>query len=1118
MDGYLNYKVNIISDSFVELEEFTINDINSYDELIYLGNNWHSENQDALSTTIELIDIVVNSYTVLGSNGYLTTTNLQNNVISETATLDGLVLNASLYGDDLLSGSLPLRLSSANFNYGTEAGQVDIELSGNINVNSITDWSGFYSQIKVTANDSSSENADYYGNNTELGITALENSSNFTINGNTLSSNGLIQIEGNGYNTTPQNPIYQIKHIYDVQVDLTDTATLGDIPNISQFNQLSYEMSHIDGTEITIPQVISNNLWTTFNNLDSNEITSPVNIEFEMPRTDYGFSLPFTLTDYGDFFDLQGIDFTVDMGAGNDVATVYEDHGIINGGLGEDKVNFASINESSASINLVNDQGIEYYEVTDQSLGSSRIIRLSDVELIKFADQSDYVDINLYIAPSNVLTSYFDSGTGPDGSNIPDITRWSTSSVIEMSNMFEYAYNFNQDISNWDTSSVTDMSQMFKSAFSFNQDIGNWDTSSVIEMSNMFKNASNFNQDISNWDTSSVTSMSEVFDWARDFNQEIGNWDTSSVIDMYGMFSGANSFNQEIGNWDTSSVTEMSNMFKDAEIFNQDIGNWDTSSVIKMSNMFENAYNFNQDISNWDTSSVIDMYRIFRGANSFNQDIGNWDTSSLTSMYGMFNGANSFNQEIGNWDTSSVTQMSSMFHNAYNFNQDISNWDTSSVKYMSNMFAHADNFNRDIGNWDTSSVEYMSWMFHGADNFNRDISGWDTSSVINMSNMFAHADNFNRDIGTWDTSSVTSMSEMFYNADNFNRDISGWDTSSVTNMDKIFYNAEVFNQDISIWDTSSVTGMNRMFYNAETFNQDLSGLEIQNVQHMREMLNGSGLSTSNYNATLNGWYEQALTTGVQTGVNLGAEGLTYSVTSSAARQALMDDFGWTINGDSLTETFAFTASIGKWGYNQTYWWDATSWALDDPVMKLHRKDIADEIGIDLTAKDGSPGHQHKPDMDKGEYELRVEHNQQTDGAIDIDDVMGVLSLSRGKSSPSSKEHTLAADWNGDGIIDIDDVMGVLARSRGKSKEDEWRFHDKTSDTSLWDNATKTNKMDIVLESDDDIDLTAILRGDVNASYDVGYHNRPDPSPAPTPNYAPLPVNDDDLLTIPLDIV
>ena len=171
------------------------------------------------------------------------------------------------------------------------------------------------------------------------------------------------------------------------------------------------------------------------------------------------------------------------------------------------------------------------------------------------------------------------------------------------------------------------------------------------------------------------------------------------------------------------------------------------------------------------------------------------------------------------------------------------------------------------------------------------------------------------------------------------------------------------------------------------------------------------------------------------------------------------------------------------------------------------------------AKDGSPGHKHKPDMDKGNYELIVEHDQQTDGAIDIDDVMGVLSLSRGKSSPSSKEHKLAADWNGDGIIDIDDVMGVLARSRGKSKEDEWRFHDKESDTSLWDQASKTNKMDIVLDQDDQIDLTAILRGDVNASYDAGEHNRQDASPAPTPNYAPLPVNnDEELLTLQIDVI
>ena len=41
-------------------------------------------------------------------------------------------------------------------------------------------------------------------------------------------------------------------------------------------------------------------------------------------------------------------------------------------------------------------------------------------------------------------------------------------------------------ISLWDTSNVTDMSRMFEYATEFNQDIGNWDTSNVTNMRFMF--------------------------------------------------------------------------------------------------------------------------------------------------------------------------------------------------------------------------------------------------------------------------------------------------------------------------------------------------------------------------------------------------------------------------------------------------------------------------------------------------------------------------------------------------------------------------------------------------------------------------------------------------------
>ena len=45
---------------------------------------------------------------------------------------------------------------------------------------------------------------------------------------------------------------------------------------------------------------------------------------------------------------------------------------------------------------------------------------------------------------------------------------------------------------------------------------------------------------------------------------------------------------------------------------------------------------------------------------------------------------------------------------------------------------------------------------------------------------------------------------------------------------------------------------------------------------MNGMLDGSGLSTANYDATLNGWYSQGTNGGLNCGNTLIAEGLTYS--------------------------------------------------------------------------------------------------------------------------------------------------------------------------------------------------------------------------------------------------
>ena len=272
---------------------------------------------------------------------------------------------------------------------------------------------------------------------------------------------------------------------------------------------------------------------------------------------------------------------------------------------------------------------------------------------------------------------------------------------------------------------------------------------------------------------------------------------------------------------------------------------------------------------NWNVSAVTDMSYAFSNKTNFNGNISNWDVSNVTDMSYMFVLARSFNLDIGYWDVSSVKDMTAIFILASSFNQDIDSWDVSSVTDMSAMFAGASSFNQDIGSWNVSNVTDMNSMFDSATLFNQDISSWDVSSVVNMTYMFNQVSSFNQDIGSWNVSSVNEMRQMFQSASLFNGDISNWDVSSVTNMSGTFDGASSFNQDISTWDVGSVTNMESMFDDA-------------------------GLSTTNYDALLNGWSQQI----VQPNVELGAIGIAYCDGEDAI-QSLIETYNWSFTNSGL---------------------------------------------------------------------------------------------------------------------------------------------------------------------------------------------------------------------------
>ena len=164
-------------------------------------------------------------------------------------------------------------------------------------------------------------------------------------------------------------------------------------------------------------------------------------------------------------------------------------------------------------------------------------------------------------------------------------------------------------------------------------------TSSVTDMSSMFNSATSANPDVSNWNVSAVTSMLGMFLDAIIADPDVSDWDVSKVTDMSGMFINANSADPDVSGWDVSKVTDMSSMFASANSADPDVSSWDVSSVTNMTAMFSGANSANPDVSSWVVSSVTNMGSMFFFANSADPDMSSWNVSSVTNMDGMLSGS-----------------------------------------------------------------------------------------------------------------------------------------------------------------------------------------------------------------------------------------------------------------------------------------------------------------------------------------------------------------------------------------------------------------------------------------------------------------------------------------------
>jgi surface protein len=201
--------------------------------------------------------------------------------------------------------------------------------------------------------------------------------------------------------------------------------------------------------------------------------------------------------------------------------------------------------------------------------------------------------------------------------------------------------------------------------------------------------------------------------------------------------------------------------------------------------------------------------------------------------------------------------------------------------------------NLDASATDAPTVSSITFyrMFRDCTNFNGAIGNWDITTVINMRDCFYNATTFNKPLNSWNVSNVTTLQSTFQNCSSFDQDLNSWDTSNVETMYGLFLSARQFNGDIYSWDTTNVENMSYMFYNCELFDQSLAAWTIANVSNFTNfMQNATGLSTSNYDATLIAWEAGVHDNDVS--INFGGSQFTES--AYASRFRLIEDDGWTI--------------------------------------------------------------------------------------------------------------------------------------------------------------------------------------------------------------------------------
>ncbi|MDY8138035.1 BspA family leucine-rich repeat surface protein [Aquimarina sp. 2201CG5-10] len=511
---------------------------------------------------------------------------------------------------------------------------------------------------------------------------------------------------------------------------------------------------------------------------------------------------------------------------------------------------------------------------------------------------------------------YFDNSG--DRSKILTIEQWGKQQWTNMNSAFEGCNNLKLNADDTpDLSIVTSMEKMFRGTSNLEDlkgIIGNWNTGNIINMRSLFR-FSGFNENINAWNVANVQEMGLIFGGTSTFNQPLNNWDVRNVTSLNLAFSNARKFNQDISSWKLQSLANtvgIENLFINATDFNQNLGALDLSNIpdnSQLSSFFVGTSmsqeNYEATLIGWATLDIANgETRIPRGVplNSSGLSYCNAATARQSLIGGE------------SW------RISGDAINCTEADKFITTWQTTSNNESIQIRTSGGGsfYNVEWGDGTTSENQggNSSHTYATAGTYIVKISG---AFARLYTNNFTNIGNKMRSVEQWGTGQWSSFDRAFEGAGNVvinATDIP--DLSNVTNMFKAFKDCRKLVDNggqMKNWNLSTVENFRSTFQGASVFDEDLGDWDLSNATDLVNMLNGTNLSTANYDTTLISWARNPNT---PDNLNLGASGLTYCLGESA-RTILDIDKNWEINdgGSACASTDFFITTWRTTTANQS---------------------------------------------------------------------------------------------------------------------------------------------------------------------------------------------------------